>query len=184
MATLPSAPSERHASHLQKARNALLRLLMRARRPVSRQSLKTTIAVLRAQQEAMLDGILVIDRDGRVMSYNRRFLDIWHVPESAMGSDDNELLGYAAEQVEDWDEFINLVSYLYSNPEEVRVNDTVRLKDGRLLSRNSVPVRVGHTIIGRAWHFRDITEEKAAEKLQAALFRIAALTQSTERLQD
>jgi len=184
MATLPSAPSERHPSHLQKARNALLRLLMRARRPVSRQSLKTTIAVLRAQQEAMLDGILVIDRDGRVMSYNRRFLDIWRVPESAMASDDNELLGYAAEQVEDWDEFINLVSYLYSNPEEVRVNDTVRLKDGRLLARNSVPVRVGHTIIGRAWHFRDITDEKAAEKLQAALFRIAALTQSTERLQD
>ncbi len=184
MATLPSTPSERHPSHLQKARGALLRLLVRARRPVSRQSLKTTIAVLKAQQEAMLDGILVIDREGRVMSYNRRFLEIWRVPESAMRSDDNELLGYAAERVEDWDEFINLVSYLYSNPDEVRVNDILRLKDGRLLSRNSVPVRVGHSIIGRAWHFRDITEEKAAEKLQSALFRIAALTQSTERLED
>src|SRR5690349_5493859 len=103
MATLPSAPSERHLSHLQKARSALVRLLVRARRPVSRQSLKTAIGVLKAQQEAMLDGILVIDREGRVMSYNRRFLEIWGVPESAMTSDDNELLGYAAQQVEDWD---------------------------------------------------------------------------------
>src|SRR5689334_11189891 len=108
MTTLPSAPSERHPSHLQKARSALLRLLVRARRPVSRQSLKTTIAVLRAQQEAMLDGILVIDREGRIMSFNQRFLEIWHIPETAASKgDDNELLGYAAEQVEDWDEFIN-----------------------------------------------------------------------------
>src|SRR5437764_2790386 len=180
MATLPTAPSERHASHLQKARSALLRLLMRARRPVSRQSLKTTIAVLKAQQDAMLDGILVIDREGRVMSYNRRFLEIWRIPDTAAATgDDNELLGYASDLVEDWDEFINLVSYLYSNPDEVRVNDIVPLKDGRILARNSVPVRVGHSIMGRAWYFRDVTDEKAAEKLESAMFRIAALTQST-----
>jgi diguanylate cyclase (GGDEF)-like protein/PAS domain S-box-containing protein len=172
-------------AHLQKARGALLRLLARARRPVSRQSLKTTIAVLKAQQDAMLDGILVIDREGRVMSYNRRFLEIWRIPDQAASTgDDNELLGYAAELVEDWDEFINLVSHLYSNPDEVRLNDIVRLKDGRLLARNSVPVRVGNSVAGRAWYFRDVTEEKAAEKLQSALFRIAALTQSTERLED
>ena len=185
MVTLPSTPNGSVPSHLQRARRALLRLLDRARHPVSRQSLKTTIAVLKAQQEAMLDGILVIDREGRILSYNRHFLEIWRIPESvAAGGDDNELLGYAAELVEDWDEFINLVSHLYSNPEEVRLNDIVRLKDGRLLARNSVPVRVGNTITGRAWYFRDITEEKATEKLQAALFRIAALTQSTERLED
>jgi diguanylate cyclase (GGDEF)-like protein/PAS domain S-box-containing protein len=185
MSTLPSTPNERNPSHLQRARRALLRLLVRARRPVSRQSLKTTIAVLKAQQDAMLDGILVIDREGRVMSYNRRFLEIWRIPESAATSgDDNELLGYAAELVEDWDEFINLVSYLYSNPEEVRVNDAVPLKDGRILARNSVPVRVGHNVMGRAWYFRDVTEEKAAARLQSAMFRIAALTESTERLED
>src|SRR6476646_5526584 len=111
MATLPSTPNERNPSHLQRARRALQRLLVRARRPVSRQSLKTTIAVLKAQQDAMLDGILVIDREGRVMSYNRRFLEIWRIPETAASAgDDNELLGYAADLVEDWDEFINLVS--------------------------------------------------------------------------
>ena len=37
----------------------------------------------------------------------------------------NELLGYAAEAVTDWDSFIELVNYLYEHPEEVRTDDRV-----------------------------------------------------------
>jgi len=50
-------------------------------------SLRTTVAILKAQQEATLDGILVVDNDGRILSYNRRFLEIWGVPTSAPALD-------------------------------------------------------------------------------------------------
>jgi diguanylate cyclase (GGDEF)-like protein/PAS domain S-box-containing protein len=170
-------------SHVQRARRALVRLLNRVRRPVTRQSLRTTIAILKAQQEATVDGILVIDRRGRILSYNRRFLEIWGIPEDAAArGDDNELLGYAAELVEDWDGFIELVNHLYANPDEVRTDDPVALKDGRTLARSSVPVKAEGKHAGRAWYFRDVTAAKRAERLQSALFRIAQLSRESEDL--
>jgi diguanylate cyclase (GGDEF)-like protein/PAS domain S-box-containing protein len=184
MSQLDSRPSVQSApSRVQRARRALVRLLKRARRPMTRQSLRTTIAILKAQQEATVDGILVIDHDGRILTYNRRFLEIWGIPESvAANADDNELLGYAAELVEDWDSFIELVNYLYANPDEVRTDDPVHLKDGRVLARTSVPVTTEGKHAARAWYFRDVTEAKRAERLQSALFRIAQLSRESEDL--
>src|ERR1044072_9143248 len=117
-ATCPIPDAE--PSRLQQARADLARvagLLRRGRRD----TVRTTIGILKAQQEATLDGILVIDNSGKVLSYNRRFLEIWGIPDQvADEGDDNELLGYAAELVEDWDAFIELVNYLYENRSEER----------------------------------------------------------------
>src|SRR5438874_4324566 len=173
------------SSHLHRARRGLVGLLRGMRRPATRQSLHTTLAILKAQQEATLDGILVVDLQGRVLSYNRRFLQIWGVPDSVANTgDDNELLGYAAEMVSDWESFIELVNFLYAHPDEVRTDDPVSLKDGRVLARTSVPVKSSGRVTGRAWYFRDVTEKKNAEKLQSALFRIAQLSRESEDLEE
>ncbi|HEX8169812.1 MAG TPA: EAL domain-containing protein [Thermoanaerobaculia bacterium] len=181
--TIPShapVPADTRPSRFERARNALVRLL---RRGSSRERLRTQLAILRAQQEATLEGILVVDPAGNVLSYNRRFLEIWRIPEGAAASaDDNALLGFAAEAVKDWDAFIELVNYLYEHPDEVRKDDHVPLRDGRTLSRATVPIVVGGEIRGRSWYFRDITESVKSERLQAALFRIAELTRDSENL--
>jgi diguanylate cyclase (GGDEF)-like protein/PAS domain S-box-containing protein len=170
-------------SRFLRAKRVLTRLLRRGR-PSSRDSLQTTIAILKAQQEATLEGILVIDDTGKVMSYNRRFLEIWRIPEAiALKADDNELLGYAADAVENWDAFIELVNYLYEHPDEVRSNDAVPLKDGRVLSRATVPIIVDGQVRARSWYFRDVTESAKSEKLQDALFRIAQLTREAANLE-
>jgi diguanylate cyclase (GGDEF)-like protein/PAS domain S-box-containing protein len=169
-------------SRSQRARKLLTRLL-RSRRGGDADSLRTTIAILKAQQEATLDGILVVDNDGKVLSYNRRFLEIWNIPPAvAASADDNELLGYAARAVANWDAFIDTVNYLYEHPHEVRSGDPVTLKDGRELLRSSVPVVVDGRITGRSWYFRDITERRKDERLQAALFRISQLTRESPSL--
>jgi diguanylate cyclase (GGDEF)-like protein/PAS domain S-box-containing protein len=182
--TIPSFPSsaEHHVSRIQRAKRALVRLL-RKRGGTSGDSLRTTIAILKAQQEATLDGILVIDKSGNVLSYNRRFLEIWRIPEDvAAAADDNELLGYAFEAVEDWDAFIELVNYLYEHPHEVRSDDSIKLKDGRILSRSSLPIVVDGEIRGRSWYFRDVTDSVKADRLQAVLFRISQLSRESESL--
>ena len=144
---------------------------------------RTAMAILRAQQEATLDGILVVDSVGRILSYNRRFLEIWGIPDSvASRADDNTLLGYASDAVADWDGFIELVNYLYEHPTEVRTDDPVPLKDGRILSRASTPLVVGKEVHGRVWYFRDVTNSAKAERLQAALFRISQLSRDAEDL--
>ena len=66
--------------------------------------------ILRPQKEATLDGFPVVDARGSALSYTRRFLEMWGIPEeTARAADDNELLGFASEKVVDWDEFIELV---------------------------------------------------------------------------
>src|SRR4030081_3731218 len=119
--------------HLDGARRLLFRWLRAGRR---RSSLRTPIAILKAQQEATLDGILVVDTAGRVLSRNRRFLEIWGIPDNiAASGDDSELLRHAVSRVADEQSFLALVRHLYDHPEEVRSNDTVSMKDGSVLSR-------------------------------------------------
>jgi diguanylate cyclase (GGDEF)-like protein/PAS domain S-box-containing protein len=180
-----SAPGH---SRFVRARQALARLVQRVGivsrvRKSSNADLHTTVAILKAQQEATLEGILVVDPSGKILSYNRRFLEIWKIPEpAAAAADDNELLGYAANAVADWQSFIELVNYLYEHPDQVRTNDPVPLKDGRILQRASVPIIVDGEIRGRSWYFRDVTESLKAERLQSALFRIAQLSRESASL--
>ncbi|MBV8518116.1 MAG: PAS domain S-box protein [Acidobacteria bacterium] len=184
--TIPSdlsAPAEARVSRFGRAKRALTRLLRHGRNG-SRDALRTSVAILKAQQEATFEGTLVVDLQGNVLSYNRRFLEIWRIPQDvAATADDNELLGFAADSVEDWDTFIELVNHLYEHPDEVRTSDTVRLKDGRTLSRASQPIIVDGQVRGRSWYFRDITESVNAERLQSALFRIAQLSREAENLE-
>ncbi|MDP9193543.1 MAG: EAL domain-containing protein [Acidobacteriota bacterium] len=189
--TIPSdfaVPAAPRLSRFLRARQTLARMVSnirgsgRANRVIT-DDLRTSVAILKAQQEATLEGTLVVDTKGKILSYNRRFLDIWKIPDSvAAKADDNELLGYAGNSVADWQSFIELVNYLYEHPEDVRTNDPVPLKDGRTLSRASVPIIVDGQIRGRSWYFRDITESAKAAKLQSALFRIAQLSRESMSL--
>ena len=171
-------------SRLARAKRSFARWFQGARsRGMS--SLRTTVAILKAQQEATLDGILVVDADGHVLSYNRRFLEIWGIPdEAAASANDQQLLTYASDKVAHWDSFIELVNYLYKHPQEVRTGDPIVLKDGRMLMRASIPVIADGNYAGRAWYFRDVTETHRGEAMQNALFRIAQMARETTDLTD
>ena len=185
MTIQPRSAASRHPSPLETARRSFARVFNALRRPRSRDSLRTTVAILRAQQEATLDGILVVDTAGRILSYNHRFLDIFRIPVwAAETGQDESLLAAARGLIADWDAFIADVEHLYSHPEEIRSSDELRLTDGRTLSRTSVPVESAGRIAGRAWYFRDVTAEKHAEKVQSALFRIARLSSEAHELNE
>ena len=185
----PPVPSH---SRFARARHLLARVIRRARPFFRREPpdallepMRTGVAIVRAQQEASIDGILVVDLRGRILSWNRRFLEIWRIPESvARDGDDNDLLGYAAVQVADWDSFIEVVNYLYDHPDEVRTNEVVPLKDGRVLSRSSLPVDIDGEIFGRCWYFRDVTDQVKTERLQSALFRISQVSRDAATLDE
>ncbi len=188
--TQPSDSEEKISSRqgrLSRARRLLRQVIgTRTGLPGDRGPASTNMAILRAQQEATLDGILVVDLEGRVMSHNRRFREIWRIPESVPSDADVfDLLSYARRLVSDWEAFIGLVNHFYKNPHEPRTDDIVELTDGRVLSRTSVPVISDDgQLTGRAWYFRDQTRSRKAERLQAALFRIAEVTRSSRQLDD
>jgi PAS domain S-box-containing protein len=125
-------------------------------------------SLLEATIEATADGLLVVDLEGRVTAYNRQFLSLWHIPEDlALHRDDQKLLAYVCDQVENPQQFLWSTHELYRNPERESF-DTLHFKDGRRFERYSRPQRIGERIAGRVWSFRDITERE--KLLQRALF--------------
>ncbi len=113
------------------------------------------------QQEASIDGILVVDEQGAVLSYNRRFVEIWGIPLEVLKTRaDEQFLQEVISRLAKPEEFLRKVKYLYEHKQEVS-RDEVALADGRVLDRYSAAV-VGDEgkYYGRVWYFRDVTEQK------------------------
>ena len=121
-------------------------------------------ALLRAQQEAALDGILVVDENRRLVSYNQRFCELWEIPKPLIQSDsERELLDWTLSQVNDAQEFHSKVEYLYQHSREIS-REEILLKDGRIFDLYSAPVASAEGVYyGKIWFFRDISERKKAE---------------------
>lgn len=128
--------------------------------------LEQTLSLVEAAFEATADGILVVRGDGQVMRFNQRFLDLWHIPEdvaAAAMDDTKRLQAYVREQLRAPQEFTAKVQALYKQA-EAESFDVLHFKDGRVFERYSRPQRVGATIVGRVWSFRDVTARVAAEQ--------------------
>ena len=128
------------------------------------------VSILRATLESTADGIMVVNRHGRVVSFNQRFQELCRIPESLMSAkDDNRILGHIVDQVKDPETFLRKVGDLYDQP-EAEDHDIIEFRDGRIFERYSLPQRIGKQYVGRVWSFRDITANKRAEiDLQASL---------------
>ncbi len=128
-------------------------------------ALRWKTALLEAQLNTSIDGILVVGEDHKNLVHNQRFVDMWNVPRKVLDEgDETSRLNHIAAQVVDPDGFIRKIMHLYSHPDETS-RDEIEMKSGIVLDRYSAPVigEDGHHY-GRIWTFRDITERKRAEE--------------------
>jgi signal transduction histidine kinase/DNA-binding response OmpR family regulator len=129
-----------------------------SRTVVSRDRLEEALAIARATLDASADGILVVDRDAKVVTCNRRFLDMWGIPdELARATTNDKLVEYVAPQIADQETFQRGVVRSGSNFEERERRDLLTLKDGRVFERISQPYLLGGRAVGRTLTFRDLT---------------------------
>lgn len=133
--------------------------------------------LLSTQQEASIDGILVVDENARILSFNQRFIDIMNIPPRLLATrEDEPVLQHVIGQVIDPESFLEKVRYLYAHQQETSRDELV-LKDGKVLDRYSSPL-LGEDgrYYGRFWSFHDITERKTAEEnVKNAYQKMAAI---------
>ncbi|MNX29336.1 Histidine protein kinase DivJ [compost metagenome] len=127
--------------------------------------LRRSHAILKAEQEADLDGILIVDECHQVLSYNRRFQELWGFPDSLMASgSERMLLGNALTRVTDPDYLRRTVDAIYTDPDR-RERFEFRLTNGKIYESYTAPVRSDQgEFFGRVWFFRDITPRKHMEE--------------------
>ncbi len=133
--------------------------------------LAESVSLLHATLESTADGLLVVDVEGRIVSFNRKFVDMWRIPQEIIASrDDRRAIAYAQEQLKDPEEFTRKIEELYGLP-EAQSQDLLEFKDGRVFDRYSMPQKIGGRTVGRVWSFRDITELKRIERVLAETVR-------------
>ncbi len=162
-------------------------------RKQTRDELAKTLSILKATLDAGVEGLLVLDRGGHIVSFNQEFLNIWNIPQTFMetGNEDaavNFLLG----QLKDPDGFMREMKALYVDPERYG-DDVLFLKNGQIIEVHSRPQYIEEQIVGRVWRFRDVTRdyrqqnrlERANQELNTQLAELSKelskLTQQFDR---
>ena len=132
-------------------------------------SVRRKNVILTTQQDTSMDGILVVDESDTIISYNRRFVDLWEIPSDLIAARVfAPVLQLLADMSVDPEGYLARVRYLYEHSEE-KSQEEVLLKDGRVLDRYSAPMRGDNgKHLGRVWYFRDITDRK---RMQDALWK-------------
>jgi diguanylate cyclase (GGDEF)-like protein/PAS domain S-box-containing protein len=115
------------------------------------------LALARATVESATEGVLVTTPDGRVLTFNQRFVALFHLPAGWEQIDDVPTrLRPVLDQVADPDSFLQRIAEIMRAPEQDSY-DVIPLRDGRIMSRHSTPFRLNRQICGRLWSFHDIT---------------------------
>jgi two-component system cell cycle sensor histidine kinase/response regulator CckA len=141
----------------------------------ARRVLEQTISLQQATLESTADGLLVVDTEGRMVSHNRKFAEMWRIPAAVLDSgDDRTAIAYVLDQLKDPAQFLSKVQELYAQ-RDAKSFDVLEFKDGRMFERYSQPQRIAGRSVGRVWSFRDVTERQRLAQRIARLEKMEAV---------
>lgn len=126
--------------------------------------LEESLGMMRATIEATEDGLLMINKEGKLIGYNKKLVDLVGLPESIRQSkDETEGLNYLFNQVVDSQELANLVMQKYQDPTPGPCGEML-FKNGRIVERYYQPQVVKDRVVGHIWSLRNVTERRKQEE--------------------
>lgn len=153
--------------------NAILLVRQRAERDLleakaalerKTEELAHSLAMMKATLESTTDGILVTNANREVTGFNQKFVEMWTLPAELMARRDHrQILALSSSRMVDPVGFRARVDQIYeASPAETY--DILELANGRQIERFSKPQRIGERNVGRVWTFRDITDQRRADR--------------------
>ena len=138
--------------------------------------LRVATSRLRALIENMQAGILVETEGRKIALLNETFCRMFQVPVPAhvlVESDTRDLLEECLPLLVDPGTFLARKDAVAASRLPVQ-GEELELVDGRILSRDFVPILVGEEYLGHLWQYHDITERRRAEiRLEEAARELA-----------
>ena len=132
-------------------------------RKLAEEVLKSSLSLLNASLESTADGILIVNNNGNITKWNRKFAEMWQLPEKILSSKiDACVISQILSRLTGPEQFSDKVKYLYAHPEELSF-DQIEFLDGSIFEHYSQPQRIDKDVVGRVWSFRDITERIQTE---------------------
>nr|WP_207185008.1 EAL domain-containing protein [Rubrivivax gelatinosus] len=142
---------------------------------------EAVVAELQATLESTGDGILVTDLDGRVRAFNRRFAQIWGLPEDLLETRDSAALhDWMRRRTLDGEAYERRLTALRSAP-LLSSTERLELADGQIVQRVTRPLWGRSGPQGRVYSFSDLTELVKVRALSQALSSHDALTRLPNR---
>ncbi len=182
---------ERQNAQLQ-AQNAQLQQEIYERIAIEA-ALQRSNAILQAQNEASIDGILAVDEQGCVTNFNRRFCDMWGIPADLLAPTSRRplraLLGEIALPEALAHAIVHAIDVAYDDPDG-SVRYEIALEGDRTYECYSGPIRASlGKFYGRLWQFTDVTNRvrvqqalEAEKEMSDRLLRGIFPTPIVERL--
>jgi PAS domain S-box-containing protein len=141
----------------------------------SEESLLLKNAMLEAQAEAAIDGILAVDKEQKILLHNKRLQEMWQIPGELLEGKSYGALSHIISQTKIPKLFQDRVECL--NADQYKKNrEETQLQDGRIIDVFTSPlVDVTGMYRGRIWYFRDISERKQMEQQLIMTDKLASI---------
>lgn len=138
---------------------------------------------LQAIVEASPDGVLAVSPDRRILAVNRRFQQMWGLPDQVVrvGGASPALSREQRDLIVNPEEFEAAIRWGHEHPDEAQTL-VVSLTDGRTIEGYADGiVDDDGTYLGRVWYMHDATERRAGERERAALTERLAAAERSQR---
>src|SRR5258708_28131973 len=133
-------------------------------------------ALIRATLEATADGMLATDEEGRITSWNTKFVEMWRPPQELFALRDVQKVGaFMAQQLKDSQRYLARIAEIEASKE--KSYDLLELVDERLIERYSDVISIEERVVCRLWSFRDVTQRHESDLVPR---RLAAIVNGSE----
>ena len=152
-------------------------------RSQSEAKLRFANTLLQTTIETSPDGIIAVDKNARIITFNRRFCAMWGVPIDVLeAGDEAPVLAAVTASMKDPEAFRAGVDDLRAHREETK-QEVLETNDGRIIERDTASLHLDTgQHLGRVLFHRDITARREAEADVRRMASHDALTGLDNRL--